>query len=115
MGILQVRDDFVFHVLLQMCSLYAELGRPIDDIDDQMEAGCFIQHRQFERRVDVAFFLVAAHMQVLMPLESIGELVDEPRVAMKVEDDRLIRGEQAVEIAFRRSMQMLRERPDSGG
>ena len=43
----------------------------------------FVQHRQLEQSIDVALFLVATHVQVIMPLETVRELVDEPRIAVR--------------------------------
>ncbi len=84
-----------------MCCLCAQLWHTVDNIDDQMETRSFVQHRQFERSIDVTLFLVTAHVQVIMSLEAVRELVDEPWIAMKVKNDRFIRSEQAVELSFR--------------
>ena len=56
------------------------------------------------------FFLVAPHVHVRVPLEAVGELVDQPGIAVEVEDNRLVRGEQAVELAVGRSVRMLGRR-----
>ena len=77
-----------------------QLGHAIDDVDDQMEARRLVEHRQLERRVDVALLPVAVHVQVLVALEAVDELVNEPRIAVEVEDDGLVRREQAVELAL---------------
>lgn len=42
-----------------------------------------------------------------MAAQPIGELVDQPGVAVEVEDHRLVSGEQAVELALGRAMGML--------
>ena len=51
--------------------------------------------------------LVAAHVDVVVVVELVGELVDQPRVAVEVEDHRLVEREQAVEVAVRRAVRML--------
>jgi len=98
----QVIDDGILHFFLQMCRLRAQLRHPIDHVDHQMKAGGFVEHRQLERGIDVAFFFVAAHVEVIVPLETLRELVDEPGIVVQVKDDRLVRGEQAVEFALGR-------------
>ena len=45
-----------------------------------------------------------------MVLETIGELVDEPRISVEIEDDGLVRREQAVEVARRRPVRMFGRR-----
>ena len=107
MRVMHVIDDGVLHLFLQMGRLHAQFRHPIDNVDHQMEARSLVQHRQFERRIDVAFFLVAAHMQIVMARETVRELVDEPRIAVEVKDDRLVGGEQAVELALCGAMRML--------
>ena len=37
----------------------------------------------------------------------VSQAVNEPRIAMKVEDDRFVAGEQAVEVAIGHAMWML--------
>lgn len=110
MRVTHVVDDGILHVLLYMCGLRAQLRHPVDDVGDQMETRGFIQHRQFERCIDVALFLITTHVQVVMSLESVRELMDEPRITMEIKNDRLVRSEQAVEFTFRRPVRMLRWR-----
>ena len=85
----------------------AQLRHAIDHVDDEMEARGLVQHRQLQRRVDIALFLVAADVQVLVSLEAIRKPVNQPRIAVEVEDDRLVGGEQAVELALGRPVRML--------
>src|SRR5262249_59666400 len=59
----QVVEDGVLHLLLQMCPLRAELRHPIDDVDDQVEPRDLVEHRELQRRVDVASLLVAADVE----------------------------------------------------
>jgi hypothetical protein len=63
---------------------------PVEHVDHEVEAVHLIQNGQFERRVDVAFFLVAPYVQMFMIAEAIGQLVNQPRVTVEVEDDRFI-------------------------
>ena len=75
---------------LRCPAFVAQLGHAVDDVDDQVKAGRLVQHRQLERRVDVALLPVAVHVQVLVALEPVGEPVNQPGVAVEVEDDRLV-------------------------
>ena len=106
----QVVDDRVLHVFLEVPGLRAQPRHPIDHVDHQVEARRSVQHRQLQRRVDVPLLAVAVDVQVLLALEAVGELVDQRRVAVEVEDDRLVGGEQAVELAFRRPVRVIRDR-----
>src|SRR6516225_3303082 len=45
-GVAHVVDDGVLHLLLQVGGSGAKLRHAIDDVDHQVEAGRFIQHRQ---------------------------------------------------------------------
>src|SRR5262245_54837213 len=71
-----------------------------------MEAREFVQQSELEGRVDVAPLAIAMHMQVLVALESIRQSMNEPRIAMEAEDDRLVGREQAVELSFTGSIGM---------
>ena len=71
-----------------------KFGNAVNCVDRQTEAVGFVVDRQFHRRIDVPFFLVAAHMQVLVIGTPVGQSVGEPRISVEIEDDRLVRGEQ---------------------
>ena len=43
-----------------------QMRYPIDDVDRQIEAVDLVQDRQFQRRIDVAFFLVSAHVHIVV-------------------------------------------------
>ena len=55
------------------------------------EAVNLVANRQVERSVDVAFLLVAANVQVLVIGAPVSQPVDQPGIAVEVEDDRLVR------------------------
>ena len=65
-----------------------------------MEAVDLVEDSELERRVDVAFLHVAAHVHVVVDLEAVSELVNQPRVTVEVEDHGLVLREHAVEIAL---------------
>jgi hypothetical protein len=62
----------------------------INHIDSQTEPIDLILNSQIQRRVDVSLFLVTAHVEILVIGTSIGQTMDQPGIAVKVEDDGFI-------------------------
>jgi len=91
-------DTFVAEGLFCIVRTRAPQGYPVDDVGDQMEAIEIVHHRHVERRRGRSFFLVAAHVQVLVIGPPVGEPVDQPRIAVESEDDRLVRREESIEV-----------------
>ena len=74
-----------------MCAAVAcRRGHAVDDVDGEVEAVDLVEDGELERRVDVALLLVAAHVDVVVVLAAVGELVDERGVGVEVEDDGLV-------------------------
>jgi hypothetical protein len=48
--------------------------------------------------INIAMFLIAAYVKVFVVGAAVSELVNQPGVAMKVENNRLVYGEQAVKV-----------------
>jgi hypothetical protein len=48
--------------LFRVPSYFQQSGYAIDDVNRESEAVDLIVHRQFHRRIDIAFLLVAANM-----------------------------------------------------
>ena len=80
-----------------------ELGDAIDRVNCQAEAVDFVIDRQFHGRVDVAFFLVSAHVKRLVP-PAIRQAVDQPGVAVEIEYDRFVRRKQRIKIVIGQPM-----------
>ena len=78
------------HFLLDVRAGHLQCRNAVDHVDGQAEAVDLVLDRQFQRRVDAAFFLVAAHVEVLVVGAAVGQAVDQPGVAVEVEDDRLV-------------------------
>ena len=85
----------------------AGLRDAVDRVHDEMETVEVVQHRHVERRRDGAFFLVAADVNVVVIGAAISQSVDQPRVGVEGEDDRLILGEELVEIAIAQAVGVL--------
>ena len=76
-----------------MSSLVAQRRDAVDDVNCQVEAVDLVQDGELQRGVDVALLLVAAHMDIAVIVTAIGELVNQPGIAVEVEDHRLVFGE----------------------
>ena len=84
-----------------------EPGYAVYGVDSQGEAVYLIFDSQFERGVDVAALLIAAHVQVPVVCSVVAKPVDQPGITMEVEDDRFVDGEETVEIAIVQTMWMF--------
>ena len=69
----------------------AEAWHPVDGVDGYAEAVGLVANGKFQRRIDIAMLLVATHVNVLLVGPAVGEPVDEPRIAVEVDDHRFIR------------------------
>ena len=67
-------------------------------------------HAHVERRGGGAFLLVAAHVEIAVAGPPVGQPVNQPRIAVEREDDRLVRREQGVEVPVREAVRMLASR-----
>src|ERR1700751_3712330 len=76
-----------------------EFRNPIDGVNRQAEAVDLVFDREFQWRVDISLFLVAAYMHAFMVLPAIGQAMNEPGIAMEVENHRLVYREKRVKIA----------------
>ena len=72
-----------------------------------MKAVEVVQHGHVERGGNGAFFLIAADVYVVVVGTAVGQPVDQPWIAMKGENDRLVFGEQLVEIRVAQPMGVL--------
>src|SRR5687768_6287139 len=70
---------------------------PCDHVLDQVESVEVVEYRHVEWRRGRAFLLVAADMQVAVVGAPVSQLVDQGRIAMEGENDRLVPGEERVE------------------
>ncbi len=107
MRILATSDLHVPELLLGMCTYCLKFRYPIDDVDRQRVSIDFILDRQFHRRVDVAAFLISANVKVPVIGPVIGEPVNQPGIAVEVEDDRFVDSKQAIKIAIAQAVWMV--------
>ncbi len=106
-SVVDALDDLVLQPFLDVRADGAQARNAIDDVDRQIEAIDLIEDREFERSVDVALFLVSAHMDVVMIRAPVGELVNQRGIGMEVEDDRLVGGEERIEVAIGKPVRMF--------
>lgn len=81
-----------------------QVRHPIDGVHSQAEAVCLVADGQLERGVDVSLLLIAAHVQVHAAGPLVGQAVHEPGVAMEVEDDGLVGGEEGDPFSVREAV-----------
>ena len=90
----------VAHFLLDVGARHLQPRYTVDNVDRQAEAVDLIVDGKLQWRVDIALFLVSAHVQVLAVGPPVGQAVDQPGVAVEIENDRLVDSKQAVEITI---------------
>jgi hypothetical protein len=88
-------------------SLIAKAWNSIDGVKRQLIAVKIVQHHHVEGRRGGAFFLVAAHMNIIVIVPPVGQLVDHRGIAMEGEDHWLVCREQLVEILILKTVGML--------
>src|SRR5437763_4099064 len=96
--VLLVLQQLVTDRLLGIRGACTELWNAVNHVRDKVEAVQIIEHCHVEGRGGCAFFLVAAHVQIVMSRTAIGEPVDQPWIAMEGEDDWLVPREQHIEF-----------------
>src|SRR5208337_3892998 len=80
-------------LFLRVSAGYAQGRHPIDHVHRNGEAINLVPNGQVEWSVDIAVLLVAADVQVLVIGAPVSEPVNQPRIPVKVEDDRFVLGE----------------------
>src|SRR5471032_158784 len=106
-GVSNARVDLVLEPVLRVGAGIAKPRHTIDYIDTQRKAVDLVDDRQLERRIDVAAFPIAMHMHVLVIRAVIRELVNERRIRVEVEDDRLLARENGIEVATGQTVRMI--------
>ena len=108
--VLLMFDQLVAQELFEMSTNALQPRNPIDDIARQMEAIQVVQYRHIKRRSGRSLFLVAANVEIVVIRSPIGEAVDQPRVPVIGEDDRLIGCKHRVELRVGQTVRMLARR-----
>ena len=107
-GVVDALDDLAFEPFLQVRTRTLETRHAVNHVGGEREAIDLIANSQFQWRIDVALLFVAADVDIRMVGSAIGELVDEPRVAVKIKYHRLVGSEKGVKIAIGKAVGMIR-------
>ncbi len=102
-----VFDKLLAERLLEVRRPSAQLRQPVDHVHDQVAAVQVVQNHHVERSRGRAFFLVAAHVQVLVVRAAVGQAMDQPGVAVEREDDRLVLREETVEVLVAQAVRVF--------
>lgn len=86
-------DLFIKQRLPRRPALITQRSNVINSINRQTIPIRAIANRQLKRGVDIALLPVSAHQHVLLPLATIRQAVNQPRVRVEVENARLVVGE----------------------
>jgi len=74
--VLLARDPLVNQLLAHAGASHMEPRHSIDGVDGKAEAVSVIANGKFQRRVDVALFLIAADMDVVLAGSALSKAVD---------------------------------------
>src|SRR3984893_15570744 len=91
----------------RLLHLIAEPWNSPDDVQRKLITVEIVQHDHVEGGRGGALLLVAAHMNIVMIVPSVGQLVNHRGVAMEGEDHPLVCREQFVKISIFQTMGML--------
>ena len=91
-------DEFVAHFLADGIADFLQLRDALDGINDEVKAVEIVEDDHIERRGRRAFFLVAANVKLRVIRPPVGQAVNQPRVAVKGENDGFVFGKERVEI-----------------
>jgi hypothetical protein len=99
-GVGPAGDLRVAEFLLGVAPDPLQFGNTVNGVDGQAEAIGLVVDGQFHRRVDVAFLFVSPHVKSLVRA-TLGQAVNQPWISVEIENNRLVRGEQRIEIRVR--------------
>src|SRR6476620_10981589 len=105
--ILLVLKQLLSYRLFGIGGAGSKLRQAINDVAEKMKSIEIVHHHHVERRACRAFFLVAAHVQILVVCPPVRESMDQPGVAVEGEHDRLVLGEERNELPVTQAMRML--------
>ena len=98
-------NELVAHLLIEISAAGAEVRQLEEHGLDEVEAVDFVLDADVERGRDGAFLVVAMNVEVVV-VAAIGQLVDEGWVAVEVEDDWLVFGEEHIELLIAKTVFM---------
>ena len=87
--------------------IFCSLRHADHHIHGQAEAVDVVIDGEFQRRINASLLFVAAHMHVVVVRAPIGQPVNQLRIAVKIEDDRLVDREERIEIPIGKPVRMF--------
>src|SRR5271165_678757 len=103
------RDLLVAEPLLGVASNLLQRRGPVNHVHRQTKSVGLVFDRQLHRSIDVPLLLVAPHVQISV-LATVRQPVNQPGIAVEVEDDWLVNREQRIEVPVRQPVRMFRVR-----
>ena len=89
MRVVAAVDLHVAQFFLHMGAGHLQARHAVDDINGEAEPIDLVFDSQFQWRVDIALFLVATYMQIVVIGAAIRQPVDQPGISVEIENDRL--------------------------
>lgn len=108
--ILFVIDESVADRLFGICGSGSQLRHPVDDVLDEIKTVDVVEDAHIEGRGGCPLFLITADVQVFVVGAPVGQAMDQPRVAVKGKDNRLVGGKERIKIFVVQSVRMLARR-----
>jgi hypothetical protein len=107
MRVVAAFDLLVQKSLLRVPANFLQPRHSVNNVHRKAETVDVVVNRQLQRHIDTAFLLVAAHADVFVVPLPIRQPMNQLRVAVEVEDDRLVHGKQRIKIAVSEAVRML--------
>ena len=92
-GVIGGLNNLIFQPFLDVRSSNVQPRDPVDYVDSQIKPVDLVFYSQLQRRIDVTVLFVSAHVQIFVVCAPVCELVNQPGIAVKVEDNGLVGGE----------------------
>jgi len=93
--------------LFSMPSNPLQFLHAVNGVDGEAEAVGLIVNCQLHGSVDVSLLLVTTHVQVPVICAAVSETVNQPRIAMEVENDWPVGCEERIKVRIGQAMRML--------
>ena len=98
-------NELVAHLLVEVCAAVAKVWQLKEHRLNEVETIDFILDADVEWSGDGSFFVVAMDVDVMV-VTAIGKLMDEGWIAVEVEDDRFVFGEEHIELIIAKAVLM---------
>src|SRR5215471_17422064 len=100
-------DLLIQEALLSVPADSLQTRHAVDNVHRQAEAVDVVVDGELKRRVDVASFFVSPHVHIVVVMAAVCQPVNQPWIAVEVEDHGLVESEQGIEVFVGKSVRML--------